>query len=61
MLEEAETLEEVELLINDSNTSNKKNSVWNSLKFYIRQTKIIDWVISGIIIGAIIITIIFCV
>jgi hypothetical protein len=58
-------LEEEKLLINDNNNdnndndiSNNKNNFMNAIQFYIRQTKMLDWLIISIVIGAIIATII---
>jgi hypothetical protein len=53
-------LEEVNPLITNEEQSTN-TGFWHSVRNYIKQPKIIDWIIVGIIIVAVIATIILCV
>lgn len=34
--------------------------IWHSLRFYLKQPKILDWIIVGLLVGAIVMTLIIC-
>jgi hypothetical protein len=52
-------LEEYKPLLTNSDTG-INTGFWHSVRNYIRQPKIVDWIIVGIIIFAVIATIILC-
>ena len=52
--------EEYRPLLTNSETSTN-NGFWHSVRNYIRQPKVIDWIIVGIIVICVVSTIILCV
>jgi hypothetical protein len=51
--------EQQSLISTDTNTL-PHNSFFNTLHFYIKQPRLIDWIIVGVLISALITTMIFC-
>lgn len=56
-------LEETTPLFTDNSSSNnsKNPGLLKSIYFYVKQPKIIDWIVAGIIIIAIVATVIICI